>query len=154
MTELQVPADSGRLATVWAEVADQLLIERLLARQGRCLDEGDFDGLRALFTSDATVTTPGGTATGQDALVAQARNRHAPEDAIQHVITNVLTEVAGDAASVRANVVVTFARGGLDDPAPWGLGTVNRYRLQWVEDGWRIAALTSTPVWSQNRRAS
>ena len=51
-------------------------------------------------------------------------------------------------------VILTFARAGLDDPAPWRLGTVNRYRLRRVQDGWLIASLTSTPVWSQNRRAS
>jgi len=39
---------------------DHFAIERLIFSVGRCLDERDFDGLRALFTDDASVSTPGG----------------------------------------------------------------------------------------------
>lgn len=43
-------------------LADQLELERTVWTLGRCLDERDFDGLRQLFTCDATVTTGKGRA--------------------------------------------------------------------------------------------
>ena len=73
-------------------MADHLELERTVWSLGRCLDECDFDGLRQLFTADATVTTAA-TATGHDALVEQARRRHSRDDGIQHIITNLITDV-------------------------------------------------------------
>jgi len=97
------------------------------------------------------VTTPGGPATGHDALVDQARRRHSSDDGIQHVITNLLVERDGDRASVRANLLVSFAHSGPTDPEPFLLGEVYRFALRRTADGWRISALNSTPRWSLNR---
>jgi 3-phenylpropionate/cinnamic acid dioxygenase small subunit len=135
------------------DLADRFDIERLISSLGRLLDERDFDGLRALFTEDAIVTTPGGTATGHDALVDQARRRHSDDAGIQHVITNLLVDRDGDAATVRANLLVSFARTGPADPAPFLLGEVYRFDLRRAPDGWRIAALSSAPTWTLNRPA-
>jgi hypothetical protein len=100
------------------------------------------------------VSTPGGTATGHDALVDQARRRHSQDAGIQHVITNQLVNIEGDRASVRANLLVSFARSGVSDPQPFLLGEVYRFELRRTDDGWRIAGLGSTPVWSLNRPAN
>ena len=135
----------------WDSALDRLRIEDHLSMLGRFLDERDFDALRGLFTSDATVTTPGGTAIGHDELVDQARRRHSLDDGIQHIITNTLIELDGDRASVRANLLVSFARAGAGDPKPFLLGEVYRFELQRVGEGWRITTLRSTPVWSLNR---
>jgi ketosteroid isomerase-like protein len=132
---------------------DRLEIERAISHLGRCLDERDFEGLRNLFTEDAAVTTPGGTAAGHDALVDQARRRHSDDDGIQHVITNLLVDQDGDHAAVRANLLVSFAHAGPDDPAPFLLGEVYRFELQRTGDGWRISSLASTPTWTLNRPA-
>src|SRR5919202_938306 len=94
-------------------------IQTIVSRLGRCLDERDFEGLRSLFTQDATVQTPGGTATGHDALVDQARRRHTQAAGIQHLITNVLIDEEDDTAGVRANLLVAFAEEGPTDPAPF-----------------------------------
>lgn len=130
---------------------DRQDITDLVTAPGRWLDERDFDGLRDLFATDASVTTPGGTATGHDALVAQARRRHSSDQGIQHVITNLLVEVDGDRARVRANLLVSFARTGPADPQPFLLGEVYRFELRRIADGWRITRLDSTPVWTLNR---
>lgn len=132
---------------------DRLDIERHLSRLGRCLDERDFEALRDLFTSDATVTTPGGTATGHDALVAQASGRHTVDEGIQHLITNPLVEVDGDQASARANLLVSFAHTGPTDPHPFLLGEVYQFTLRRTALGWRITTLRSTPVWALNQPA-
>jgi hypothetical protein len=137
-------------------IADRRTLDRLsseedVSRLGRCLDERDFEGLRELFTADATVTTPGGTATGHDALVAQARSRHSRDDGIQHVITNVMLDGDGDEVAVRANLLVSFAATGPADAAPFLLGEVYRFGFRRTGVGWRITTLSSTPVWTLNR---
>jgi hypothetical protein len=131
-------------------VIDRLDIERTIFSLGRCLDERDFEGLRELFTSDGSVSTPGGDVTGHDALVEQARARHSNDEGIQHLITNLLIEQDGDRAAVRANLLVTFAKIGVGDPAPFLLGEVYHFDLDRTPTGWRITRLASTPVWALN----
>jgi hypothetical protein len=139
--------------TITGTLIDRLEIERTISTLGRCLDERDFEGLRDLFTENASVATPGGTATGHDALVDQARGRHSNDDGIQHVITNLLVDQDGDHAEVRANLLVSFAHAGPADPAPFLLGEVYRFELRRTGDGWRISSLASTPTWTLNRPA-
>ena len=135
------------------DITDRLDIERTINKLGGCLDERDFDGLRGLFTTDASVATPGGTATGHDALVEQARRRHSNDAGIQHFVTNLLVDVDGDRARVRANLLVSFAHDGPADAAPFLLGEVYGFELSRTGDGWRITRLSSTPVWTLNRPA-
>lgn len=135
-------------------LADRHQIEQAIYALGRCLDERDFDALRDLFTVDASVTTPGGTATGHDALVEQARHRHTGDEGIQHLITNMLIACDGDTATVRANLLVAFAHAGPADPRPFLLGEVYRFRLHRGPAGWRITTMTSTPIWSLNKPAN
>jgi hypothetical protein len=103
--------------TTTADLLDRDEIETLVHRLGACLDEGRFDDLRTLFATDAVASTPGGVAQGIDALIAQASRNHAPDDGIQHLISGVLVDRDGDTASVRANLLVTFARRA---PTPTG----------------------------------
>ena len=133
---------------------DRYDIERTIFSLGRCLDERDFESLRGLFAEDASVTTPGGTATGHNALVDQARRRHSSDDGIQHIITNLITDLDGDRARVRANLLVSFAHDGPVDAAPFLLGEVYRFELRRTADGWRITRLSSKPVWTLNRPAA
>jgi hypothetical protein len=141
------------MTTSIENLVDQHDIERAVYSLGRCLDERDFERLRELFTADAAVSTPGGTATGHDALVEQARGRHSSDDGIQHLITNLLVEREGDTARVRANLLVSFAHAGAADPAPFLLGEVYHFELQRTGSGWRIGRLSSVPVWTLNRPA-
>lgn len=129
------------------DLVDRDEITALVHRLGACMDEGRFDGLRAIFTGDATASTPGGRADGLDAVVAQAARNHSADDRIQHVITDVVVDLDGDSATVRANLVVTFARGaGL--PAPRRqLGEVYRFTARRTPASWRLASVETTPVW-------
>ncbi|HET6771935.1 MAG TPA: nuclear transport factor 2 family protein [Acidimicrobiales bacterium] len=140
--------------TTTADLLDRNEIETLVHRLGACLDEGRFDDLRTLFTTDAVASTPGGVAQGIDALIAQASRNHVPDDGIQHLISGVLVERDGDTASVRANLLVTFARRA---PAPTGpesapaapaaLGEVYRFAARRTPAGWRLTRVATTPVW-------
>jgi hypothetical protein len=130
-------------------MSDRSDIIDLVSQLGRHLDDRDFEGLRNLFVADATVSTPGGTVSGLDALVAQARARHADPQGIQHLITNTLADIEGDHATVRANLLVTFAD-GVRDPAPFQLGEVYHFEMVRTPAGWQIRTLSTTPVWSLN----
>jgi hypothetical protein len=138
--------------TILQDLVDRNEITDLVSRLGMILDEARFDELPALLADDVSVTTPGGTAHGPDAVVAQARRNHRPELGIQHVITNLLIDLAGDQAQARANLLAHF--GTPTDPptrpAPvltYTLGEVYHFALTRTPDGWRIARITTTPTW-------
>lgn len=142
--------------TTTADLLDRDEIATLVHRLGACLDEGRVEDLRTLFTADAVASTPGGVADGIDALVAQASRNHSPDDGIQHLISGVLVDRDrdGDTATVRANLVVTFARRAPAPAAPASalvapaaLGEVYRFAARRTPAGWRLTRVTTTPVW-------
>jgi hypothetical protein len=128
-------------------LADQLEIQHVVWSLGRCLDERDFEALRDLFTSTAIVATRE-TAHGHDAIVDHARRRHSADATIQHVISNLIVEGEGDELAGRANLLVSFARNGPQDPAPLLIGEVYRFTFQHTPRGWCISSLTSTRSWT------
>lgn len=120
---------------------DRAEITDLFVKVGRCLDEHRFDELHELFTDDVVGTTPGGTQTGRDALVAQARRNHEDYDRLTHQFNSVLVEVDGDAATIRAYVTGSF--GHEADPRPERVLTaLYRNKAVRTADGWRISELT------------
>ena len=135
---------------------DSDAITRLVHRLGVALDEGRFEDLRSIFTADASASTPGGTASGIDAVVAQAARNHTPETVTQHAISGVLIDVdgSGSSATVRANLVVTFApasaaRGPAPaPPATYTLGETYRFTAASTPSGWRLSSVETTPLWS------
>jgi hypothetical protein len=136
------------------QLLDRLEIEALVSRLGSHLDERTFDGLRDLFTADAAVETPSGAAGGHDAIVEQARARHAAPKGLQHMITIVLVDQQGDSAQARANLLAVFATEGPRDPAPFMLGEVYRFQLRRSPDGWRFTRMSTAPSWTLNAPAA
>jgi hypothetical protein len=136
------------------ELVDRNEITDLVNRLGVALDEGP-DDLRSLLAEDATVRTPGGTAEGREAVVAQASRNHPPEQPIQHVITNLLIDLDGARARARANLVVSFGPlagasdpvGPLAPPVEYTTGEVYHYELVRTSEGWRFSRIQTTPVW-------
>jgi hypothetical protein len=126
-------------------LADRAALTDLVSRLGRWLDEGGAGDPAALFVADARVSTPGGQSTGRDALVAQARRNH--DVPTQHLITNVLAEVDGDAAQLTANLVVTFVDAPGTPGAHHQLGETYAFEARRTADGWRLASVTVRPVW-------
>jgi 3-phenylpropionate/cinnamic acid dioxygenase small subunit len=101
--------DAERQQQQIQQLVDHNEITNLVYRLGAYLDDRRFDEMRSLFVEEATVRTPGGTAEGREALIAQAKRNHQPDEPTQHVITNVLVLLDGDHAKVRANLVVNLA---------------------------------------------
>ena len=147
--------------TTPTDAAVQQLVHRteitdLIHRFGVALDAGQFDDLWSLLVEGVTFRTPGGTSEGRDAVVAQARRNHRPEQPTQHVITNLLIDLDGARAHARANVVVAFGplASDLAPDRPWELplayatGGVSRFDLVRVPDGWRFSGIETLPVWT------
>jgi 3-phenylpropionate/cinnamic acid dioxygenase small subunit len=145
--------DVARLERQVAEVTDRAEITNLVYRLGAILDDRRFDEMRSLLVETATVKTPGGTAEGRDALIAQARRNHQPDERTQHVITNPLVELDGDRAKLRANLVVNFAASAHRDeslPAPprkYTLGETYHFDVVRTSAGWRFSSVETKPVW-------
>jgi SnoaL-like domain len=126
------------------ELIDRNEITELVSRLGAWLDEKRWGEARWILTEDVTAKTPGGAVTGIDHVVAQARRNHSVPT--QHVITNLLIELAGDRAEIRANLIATFAdRDGSVPRHQRG----ERYRLEAVriQQAWRLSRVESRPIW-------
>ncbi|MEU0507274.1 nuclear transport factor 2 family protein [Nocardia sp. NPDC005998] len=139
------------------ELVDRNEITALVDRLGSTLDEGRFDDFRAIYTADATAKTPGGRADGVDALIAQASRNHTDDKRVQHFISNVIIDLHGDTADVRANLIATFSPTVTAEPrtAPepqFTLGEVYRFDAVRTAEGWRLSRVETTPVWSTGTR--
>lgn len=129
------------------EIAD------LVARSLAAIDEGRFDDLRAIYTEDSSASAPGGQAHGRDAIIAQVSGNHTPDRRSQHLVGDVIVDLDGDTAQVRANVFAAFAPSARDDASPLAppaqvtFGTVYRYRAVRTPGGWRLSDVEITPLW-------
>ncbi|MCP2319780.1 hypothetical protein APR12_005155 [Nocardia amikacinitolerans] len=136
------------------ELMDRNHITALVDRLGQVLDEGAFENFREIYTADATATTPGGTARGVDAMIAQASRSHSADKKIQHFISNVIVDLRGDTAAVRANLLATFtpaAEGTLTEPK-YTLGEIYSFDAVRTAAGWRLSRVQSTPQWAIGTR--
>jgi hypothetical protein len=132
------------------QLSDRAEIIDLVARLGACLDESRFDDMAGLLVEEARVRTPGGEAQGRAAVVAQAARNHPANQRFQHVITNVLVDLAGDRGKARANLVVQITEpdDGPTPPAPvTSIGEVYRFGLVRTPEGWRFTRIEIDPVW-------
>ncbi|MET8797527.1 nuclear transport factor 2 family protein [Nocardia sp. NPDC004568] len=137
------------------ELTDRAEITALVDRLSRALDEGDFDCFRTIYTADATARTPGGEARGRDALTAQAARTHCSDRVIQHFVSNIAIDLAGDSAEVRANLLAVFAPAPTDNALPgpgYTLGEVYRFAARRTAEGWRLTRVHSIPLWSVGTR--
>jgi hypothetical protein len=145
--------DVARLERQVAELTDRNHITNLVYRLGACLDDRRFDDMRSLLVEAATVRTPGGAAEGREAVIAQARRNHQPDEPTQHVISNPVVELDSHRAQVRANLVVNFAtrvHRGESLPAPprkYTLGEIYHFDVVRTPEGWRFSSIETTPVW-------
>jgi hypothetical protein len=127
-----------------AELTDRAALTDLVSHLGRWLDDGAVGDPAALFTADVRVSSPGGDSTGVAGVVAQAQRNH--EVPTQHVITNVLSEIAGDAATVTANLLATFA-----DTETSIRRTGGTYAFDAVRTGagWRLSSITIRRIYRE-----
>lgn len=129
--------------TLIRELADRAELADLVARHSLWIDEGRYDESDRLFTEDVVVTSLRGQARGIDALTELARSRHGEYARTLHNKSNLLIELDGDTATVRAHDVAVYV---LDDETEAIAAARHRYGARRTRDGWRFDRLEVTPV--------
>jgi hypothetical protein len=126
-------------------LTDRAALTDLVSRLALWLDSRAGGEPEDLFTPDVTASTPGGSFSGREAVVGEARVNH--DMPTHHLIGNVLATVDGDAATITANITGHFVRAEGTVPGPTELG--GRYSLGAARTagGWRLTSVMAEPVW-------
>ena len=110
-------------------------IRDLLYNYCFCMDEGRFDELAQLFTSDGVWTAPYRTATGPAAIAAWLKQSVPPSPKRMHFVMNSVINIDGINADAKSNYLVMVE--GPNGPEPSVCGTYMDV-LVWLPEGWRF----------------
>lgn len=129
--------------TLIRDLADRAELADLVARHSVWLDEARWDETDRLFTEDVAVTSLRGEARGVDGLLHLVRSGHDQYVATLHNKSNLVIEVDGGTATVRANDLAVLV---IDDRTAAVAVAVHRYHARRTGAGWRFDRLDVTPV--------
>lgn len=129
--------------TLIRALADRAELADLVARHSLWIDEGRYGETDRLFTEDVVVKSPRGEARGIAALIELVRSGHNTYVRTLHSKSNLIIEVDGETATVRAHDIAVFV---IDDKTEALAAGFHRYGARRTEDGWRFDRLVVTPV--------
>jgi ketosteroid isomerase-like protein len=139
---------STAIHTRATQTADRVEIAELFARLARILDEGDHEGLRAIYTDDVVVHSPrGGELHGIDKVLDYLRQTDDEDERTQHMHGDVLVDVNDDQATASANQLVHFYRDGQPPHRTSGLRLT--YTAVRTPAGWRVREATIKLMWQR-----
>ena len=124
-------------------LADRAELADLVARHTLWVDEGRYGETDRIFTEDVAVESPRGQAHGIEALVELVRPGQDRFVRTLHSKGNLVIEVDGDTATVRAHDIAVFV---LDDKTEAIAAGVHHYRARRTERGWRFDNLVVAPI--------
>lgn len=124
------------------ELADRAELTDLVARHSLWVDEG-YAGTDRLFAEDVVVTSVRGQAHGIEALDALVRKGHDAYARTLHSKSNLVIEIDGDTATVRAHDIAVYV---IDDKTESLAAAIHRYRARRSDGGWRFDRLDVSPV--------
>lgn len=129
----------------------RLACRDVVERSARCVDDGDADGIAALFAEDGVLQRPSGAALqGREAIRASYAAR--PADRItRHLVTNTVVDLQGsDTAHARSRVLLWS--GSSDTPdSPFGRQAQPRELVGEFDD---LLQRQSDGAWRIVRRAA
>jgi hypothetical protein len=129
--------------TLIRALADRAELADLVARHSLWVDEGRYGETDRLFTEDVVVKSPRGEIRGIGALIELVRSGHDTYVRTLHNKSNLVIEVDGETATVRAHDIAVFV---IDDKTEAVAAGFHRYGARRTEDGWRFDRLVITPV--------
>jgi hypothetical protein len=141
-----------------AELLQRLLDEReiqaLAVRYAWSLDTRDWDGLRTVFTEDATAVLGGVECDGPDAIVARCSRALSPLDASHHLNGCHEVTLLGDGEArhrcyFTAQHVIENAEGG----PHWIVAGTYHDDVVRTPAGWRIRRRVLTVSWTEGNPA-
>ena len=132
-------------------LADRGAITEGLYRYAYGIDDRDFDAVRAVFDPDAHLdyTASGGPAGPRDQVVDWIEHGLSLVGPTQHVVTNPLVELDGDAATSRCHLVNPLL--SPEEPASTVVLIGGEYRDRWArtDGGWRIVDRVHLVTWTR-----
>jgi hypothetical protein len=129
--------------TLIRALADRAELADLVARHSLWVDERRYGETDRLFTEDVVVKSPRGEVRGIGALIELVRSGHDTYARTLHSKSNLVIEVDGETATVRAHDIAVFV---IDDKTEAVAAGFHRYGARRTEDGWRFDRLVITPV--------
>ena len=129
--------------TLIRELADRSELADLVSRHSLWIDEQRYDESDRLFTADVVVQSRRGEVEGIDAIVDLVRAGHDDYVRTLHNKSNLVIELQGDTATVRAHDIAVYV---LDDKTEAIAAAVHQYRARRTEKGWRFDRLEVSPV--------
>lgn len=140
--------ESAQPSSAMLELIDRAEITDLISRFGACLDEGRFDQLDDVLAEDITGDLFGGRPiVGRAELVADTRAALGRWERNQHVITNVIVELDGDEASVRARLISTHVEVAAQPTSFRQTGSSCEFGVRRTRGGWRISSAALHELW-------
>ncbi|WP_112134197.1 nuclear transport factor 2 family protein [Glycomyces dulcitolivorans] len=129
--------------TLVRTLADHVELADLVARHTLWIDESRWDETGRIFTEDVAVRSPRGEARGFDELLALVNKGHDRFARTVHNKSNVVIDLDGDTAKVRAHDLGVFV---IDDATIAAAAGIHHYTARRTADGWRFDGLEIEPV--------
>lgn len=127
-------------------LVDRIAVADVLTRYGSSLDESDWERLATCFVPEVTsVLAGGGPISGYADLEAAVRVALGAYERTQHHIAGHEVEIAGDEATLRANLIATHVHDG----TTFVVGGVYREKLVRTPHGWRIIYHELDALWME-----
>jgi hypothetical protein len=132
------------------QVSDELEIAALLNRYARAVDTKDWELYRSVFTDDAHIDYSVDVFVGSldEAIGFFSGDFSALVAMSMHYITNIESDIDGDAAQVRAMFYNPTQIKGIAELSMFG--GIYFHDLARTSDGWRSRRLREEMVWSAN----
>src|SRR4051794_44926 len=113
---------------------DRQQVADLVTRLYALLDEGRYDELGSVYAEDVELRFPSAEMHGLDAVTETARRRGERYDRVQHISTDLLVDLDGDAARVRTNHWAVHIHPG----GRFEAGLVHHFDAARTAAGWRL----------------
>ena len=136
-------------------MTDHEAIRQLVAVYARAIDTKDYTGIAACFTPDAVVDygEAGPKLNGRAEIAELMRSALAPLDVTQHMFTNFIIKLDGDAAELECDVLAQHLRRGEPGGETLLVGARYEVRLARTAEGWLMAHVYEWIVWAEGNRA-
>jgi hypothetical protein len=129
------------------ELVDRDDIGRLISGLGAVLDERRLEDLASIVADDVVAELPFGTVNGVDGMREAAAANLEPYARTQHVLTNYLIDLDGDAAIATANLIAVHVLAADDPSTHFDVGGAYRFEAIRSLDGWRLSRVHLRPIW-------
>jgi len=134
-------------------MADREDIIDLAVRYAWALDSKNVDGLRDVFTPDATAMLRGVECRGVDQIIARIGGSILRLDCTQHLVSNHDVVVDGDTATHRCQLQSQHVRAAAEGGDNFIVGGYYEDRVVRTPEGWRIAHRLMQQTWTEGNPA-